>query len=161
MRIQTQLSCNEYTDALKERLGSFTDFGCERFTGFVFWRFFSITHHAGHEYNRRITNERNSAVGYVKKTPEGAQVRCVRLKGWTTPQAILLSFLIGILICPLASRFSLSLELTLMMAIGFTVFMALITAASDSMTENGEWGAKEIYALIVDPTDPFAYLKKH
>lgn len=161
MRIQTHLSCKEYIDALKERRGSFTDFGCERFTGFVFWRFFSITHHAGHEFNRRITNERNSAVGYVKKTPEGAQVRCIRLKGWTTPQAILLSFLMSLPVCALASSFSLSLGLILQIAVGFTVFMAVVTALCDSMTENGEWGAKEIYALIVDPTNPFAYMNRY
>ena len=160
MQIQTKFSPKEYMRALRGRLGSFTDFGCERFTGIVVGRFFSVTHHAGHEWNRRITNERNSAVGYVKETPDGAKVCCLRQKGWTTPQALLLMLTMCVVILLIASRGMIEMNTLIKLTLGMTAFMALFTAVCDSFTERGIQGEQELYALLYDPSNPLAYLER-
>ena len=157
MKIYSEHTPKEYLRALKNRRGSFLAFGGQRFTGFVIGRFFSITHHAGFEWNRRYTNERNSAVGFVQKTEYGSCVRYIPLKGSTTPQALLFSYLIF-----LATGFlypNLEFRIIASVSLGMTALMALSSAIVDSLTENGQRGEMEIFGLMYDPANPLAYLE--
>jgi hypothetical protein len=160
MRIDVALSPKEYMRALRSRRGSFLSFCAERFTGIAVGRFFSITHHAGYEINRRITNERNNAIGYIKKTPDGVQVRYWRTKGITTPQALLfwipVNFLWFLLVCLKNGIYE--PWLAVLCTLGLTLFVAAGSAFCDSLTERGEQGEMEVYALLYDPSDPLAYL---
>lgn len=163
MRLKSSLSRKEYLAAMKRRMGSFTDFGAERFTGFFLGSFFSVTHHAGYEFNRRITNEKNSAVGLVKHTAEGAEIKFIRLKGLTTPQALCAQFLVYFAAMFLLFFFegfigSLAVMIAAAFSLGMTLFIALFTAICDSFTQKGEEGAKVLLAFLIEPTDPFSYL---
>lgn len=160
MQILSPLSPKEYMRELRSRLGSFLSIGTERFTGVAFGRFFSITHHAGYEFNRRITNERNNAIGYIKKTPDGVQVRYWRTKGITTPQALLLwipiMFLLSLLLCLENGIYE--SWVAVLSTFGLTLFVSAVSAFCDSLTERGKHGEMEVYALLYDPSDPLAYL---
>ena len=160
MQILSPLSPKAYMRTLRSRLGSFLSIGTERFTGIAFGRFFSITHHAGYEFNRRITNERNNAIGYIKKTPDGVQVRYWRTKGIITPQALLLwipiMFLLSLLLCLQNGVYE--SWAVILSTLGLTLFVSLVSAFCDSLTERGTEGEMEVYGLLYDPSDPLAYL---
>lgn len=163
MRLKSSLSRKEYLAAMKRRMGSFTDIGAERFTGIFVGSFFSVTHHAGYEYNRRITNEKNSALGFVKQTAEGSEIRFIRLKGLTTPRALftqLLVYFLAIFLLFIVEGFvdTQTLFISVVFSLGMTVFVALFTAVCDSLTQKGEEGAKILLAFLIEPTDPFSYL---
>ena len=160
MRILSPLSPKAYMRALRSRLDSFFRLGTERFTGIAVGRFFSITHHAGYEINRRITNERNNAIGYIKKTPDGVQVRYWRTKGITTPQALLFWIPINFLLCLLLCLENGIYEpwVAVLSTLGLTLFVSAGSAFCDSLTERGKNGEMEVYGLLYDPSDPLAYL---
>ena len=160
MQILSPLSPKAYMRALRSRLGSFLSIGTERITGIAFGRFFSITHHAGYEINRRITNERNNAIGYIKKTPEGVQVRYWRTKGITTPQALLFWIPVNFLLSLLSCRENGMYEpwVAVLLTLGLTLFVSAGSAFCDSLTERGKLGEMEVYGLLYDPSDPLAYL---
>ena len=130
MRIQTSLAPNTYRDAIKERLGSYFAWGTERFTGWFLGRFFYVTHHAGYEWNRRITNQKNAAFGYVRKTEHGSDVRCFLFQGVLCPQYLLpylLIFGIYLLVTwPVYVESPLLLILSLLSIVGMPPVMALI-----------------------------------
>ncbi len=156
--------CDAYLEALSDRRGSFTSFGQERITGFVVGRCFSVTHHAGHEFNRRITNERSNAIGYVKKTEQGTEVHYIRLKGWTTPQALLglfcLYFVMTLVIGCVTATGGPTLPIIgwcSLISLGLAVVHGLVTAVMDSLTEAGAQGTVAITSLMEDPENPFLY----
>lgn len=157
MKIHSEHTPKEYLHALKKRRGSFLAFGGQRFTGFVIGRFFSITHHAGFEFNRKYTNERNSAVGFVQKTEYGSCVRYIPLKGWTTPQALIPFF--SLLFIPFYFTNTFDLGAAALHSLAITALMAVSSAIVDSVTENGQRGEMEIFGLMYDPANPLAYLE--
>ena len=157
MKIYSEHTPKEYLRALKKRRGSFLAFGGERFTGFVIGRFFSITHHAGFEWNRRYTNERNRAVGFVQRTEYGSCVRYILLKGWTTPQALVSFF--SVLFIPLFFVGELNPGLAAMQSLAVTAMMAVSSAIISAVTESGQRGEMDIFGLMYDPANPLAYLE--
>lgn len=161
--IESPYSPKEHLDAIKENMGGHFEFGAERFTGFFFKNWFHVTHHAGYEWNRRYTNQKNAAVGYVRKTENGCVVRFVCFKGALVP-AQFLSLLI--LMIPLVFLMSLSRGITdegvirsvLLFMLIALLPIALIGTFFESVTERSEEGKRILLALLLDPKDPFSYL---
>ena len=163
MRIQSDLSKTEYLDSLKKRMGSTFAFGVERFTGFTVGRLFYVTHHAGYEWNRRISNQKNAALGYVEQTPEGCHARFICFKGMLCPG----QFLLGCLLTAIIAFFSFisqsdwtdeAATIIFGCCAAALILGTLIEAWSESLTERSEEGRKCLLALLLDPSDPFAYL---
>lgn len=164
MKLQSSLAPKAYIQALSERMGSFIEFGHERFTGYFCGRIFYVTHHAGYEWNRRITNQKNAALGYVRNTPDGCQVCFLRMKGLLCPGQFLFTFLLLLLITLIASMgYLLDSWYGLLMATGIafvaTAVSAPITTLMESFTEESRVGADILITLLMDPADPFSYLR--
>lgn len=156
MKIRSPLSSKQYLSAMKSHMESFTDFGVQRYTGIFVGRFFSVTHHSGHEWNRRITNEKQRAIGFVAKDAEGCTVHCIRLAGYTNPiSLIVLTLLYSLAFCVQEQGFDLLLKVWWMPVV-CTLLTAVISAAASCWTERGEEGARMINALLIDPVDPFS-----
>lgn len=161
--ITSPLPSKEYLDAVKENMGGHFELGAERFTGFFLGKCFHVTHHAGHEWNRRYSNQKNAAVGYVKETDDGCEVRFVCLKGALVPSQFLLTL---VLIVPLLLLIALSRGITDASVISSTILFsliavipfALIATFFESVTERSEEGKRILLAFLLDPKDPFSYL---
>ena len=161
MRYRSNLPYMAYLAAMKEQMGSFTEFGMERFTGTIIGRFFSITYHSGHEFNRRITNEKHRAIGYVRPDADGTSISCIRLAGMTNPVSLLGIFCFCFLIALLRGGLDLALmpQVLIVNAV-ITVITALITAVTDSVTQRGQEGSKILTAFLVDPVDFYSLINK-
>ena len=161
--IESAYSPTEHLDAIKENMSGHFEFGAERFTGFFFNNWFHVTHHAGYEWNRRYTNAKNAAVGYVKKTENGCELHFVCLKGLLIP-AQFLSLLV--LLIPLVFLMAMSQGITDEGIIGRVLLFEFIAAIPlsligtffESVTERSEEGKRVLLALLLDPKDPFSYL---
>lgn len=157
MRIASTVPKQEYLAAMRTQIGSFWTFGSERFVGTVLGPFFSVTYCSGSEWNRRITNEKNRAIGYVRSVPEGTEVRCVRLAGMTNPVSLFLYFILYFLMVCYAAfdvgTTSYGLLLYVVLAAVCTALTALITALTDSLTERGQEGHRIVTAFLHDPRD--------
>lgn len=152
MMLTSKLDKPTYLYELRKSLSSPTDFGIERFTGFVFGSFFCVTHHCSYEWNRRITSEKNTAIGFVTKNSTGTEICCINTKGELRPQFLLPWELFSILIL----RF-LSTEAGLYLSI-LGLFAACISAIFDSLTEEGKAGHNNLISLLIDPKNPYENL---
>ena len=162
MTIQSDLTPMVYMDALKGEMGSFIEFGQERFTGYFLGRFFYVTHHAGYEWNRRITNQKNAALGYVRKAEDGSQVRFLRFKGILCPGQFLFTYFLLILIFAVAMTFEgvwMGEAFLLLLAIGLATMLIIALPATffESLTERSKEGENCLLTLLIDPSDPFSY----
>ncbi len=165
MRIETGYHQDTYLEALRENMGSHFDFSVERFTGFFFGRMFTITHHADFVWNRRITNEKNTAVGFVRKHPEGCEVCFIHVRGLLAPPQFLLYLLIGsaayLLPIPFYSDLPSGLfPVMLLVSLGITGVIAVISAIAESFTEESEAGRKMLFSLLMNPENPYEYINK-
>lgn len=160
MKVVSELHYDEYRAAMKEQMGRFTAFGMERFTGVVLGRFFYITYHSGHEFNRRITNEKNRAIGIVGSSEQGTKVSALCFAGYTDPVSVILLYL-----CSLLCIYSLSLA----NGIGFSAGMyayaviptgicAILTAIQTAVTQRGQEGRRIVEAFLLDPSDYYQYI---
>ena len=125
MRIQSQLTPREYISAMMEQMQGHFDFGQERFTGFFFGKVFSVTYHSGHEWNRRISNQKNTAIGYVRQTQGGSEVRCVCLRALMAPTQFLLYYCVLMVIFLLAMFFNAYGEFTDLLMAALISFAAM------------------------------------
>ena len=160
MVLHSPLSKKEYLEALQENMGAHSDFGSERFTGFFIGSCFYVTHHAGYEWNRRISNQKNAAIGYVKKAEEGCDVRFLRFRGAMCPLVFLpISLVMGLVLSFTALMNQLQHGYTLLTAWGIAFAVAAIaapiSALTESMTEGGEDGRRSLLSMLVDPSDPY------
>ena len=90
MKYDSNLPYYAYLSAMKEQMSGFTEFGIERFTGTIIGGFFSITYHSGHEFNRRITNEKHRAIGFAKPTSSAEQtIKRRAINRGSSPAAII------------------------------------------------------------------------
>lgn len=152
MKLHSQLPVSQYLQSMKTQMGSFFEFGSERFVGTIVWRFFSVTYCSGHEMNRRITNEKSRAIGFAWPAADGGTiVRCVRLKGMSNPVSLLISFLLFYLM------FSMSVDINAVefeiwpFALAGSILLAVITAVQDSVTERGQEGSHILTSFLHDP----------
>lgn len=157
------LTMDEYCRHLKDNLDSEFNLGQERFTGFVWGRFFCITHHCAREWNRRITSEMNTAIGFVKETENGCKSRYFTLRGILRPQS-LLAYTLFCVVCFLLSFIdSLSappLSIVIPTSLGITLFVAAINAVQVCMTENGKAGYELLQNLLRNPSNPYTANKE-
>ena len=103
MKIVVPVSKKRYLYELRQQMGSFTDFWSERFTGIFIGNFFYVSHHAGHEWNRRITNEVSRGVGFVTNHPEGCKVHVMLTHGDLELFRLIWYYLLGLVLTMLAS----------------------------------------------------------
>lgn len=156
MIIRSELPYKQYLFELKNNLDGIFEFGEERVAGTVIWRFFSITSHAGYEWNRRITNEKQRAVGFAKPDGDGTKIYCIRLAGLTNPISLVALFLL----CMVISLFKMegfsvaALQISLLT----TVITAIISAIGDSWTERGHEAYRTLTAYLVDPKNYYSLL---
>ena len=160
MVLHSPLSKEDYLDSLQENMGYHFDLGSERFTGFFAGSFFYVTHHAGYEWNRRYSNQKNAAMGYVKKNEAGCEVHFLRFRGTMCPLVFLPLFLfMGLLLSfsALVNRLWHGYAHLLIWGIAFavTAITAPISALMESMTERGEDGRRSLLSILMDPTDPY------
>jgi hypothetical protein len=157
---------------MRKQLDSFWSWGDERYTGIVLGNFFWVTYHSGYERNRRITNEKNRAFGYVADCHGSTMVHCVRSKGYLDPIAILgvfmLTFCLAVLFCWL-SFFShdipdmkqVILTMPFVISIVCTIFGAIISYIQTGMTERGIYGRYVLMALLHHPEDPQNHIEDY
>lgn len=161
MKVISKLPCSLYLYEMKQQMGSFTAFGIERLTGIVIGRFFSVTYHSGHEFNRRITNEKHRAIGFTRPCKEGTQIFCIRLAGMTNPLSLIGLFGFCFLLCLLRGGFELALMPEMIFAnIAITLIAALASAFLSSITERGQDGSKTLTAFLIDPVDYYSLMGK-
>lgn len=164
MRISSSLTPEKYLTAVKLRMSGHFEHH-ERFTGFFFRSFFHITHHAEYEWDRRYNSPKNAAVGYLKKTEGGCEIRFFTARGLLCPAQFIFYFLLFsvVLISGLAWRGILDdvgLPVSIGISFAATLFPALISALFEGATERSWEGRRALLALLEDPTDPFLYLKR-
>lgn len=157
MTIHSDHPKKTYLQALKRGMDSHFDFLTERVTGFFLGPFFCVTYHSGWEWNRKITNEKNTAIGSVRDEGKGCEVSFINIKGCLAPHYLLGMWLL-ITICLLISIQTHELELTaLLISIPFTAIYSLISALFESMTERSEEGQRELIAILRDPVKLFSH----
>lgn len=165
MNILSAVPKDEYLEAMKSQMGSFTAFGSERLVGTVIGPFFSVTYCSGSEWNRKITNEKNRAIGYVRAVPEGTEVRCVRLAGMTNPASLICFFAVYFLVVCYqgfeAGVTDLGVRFNVVLALICTAVTALVTALTDSLTERGQEGYRVLTAFLHDPRDFYGNVYKY
>lgn len=165
MKLHSEIPYAQYLSALHESIDNSFSFGEERFRGVVIGNFFSITHHAGHEWNRRITDEKNAALGFVRRSESGSDIRFILFKGMMCPgsfltllavSSVLIFFKIALSndsdMCP--SDVLLIFGLIFALCVLFSIISALIEGFTDKSCE----GQRKLLARLIDPTDPFSYL---
>ncbi|MBQ8580089.1 MAG: hypothetical protein IJ448_05290 [Oscillospiraceae bacterium] len=162
MIVESTLPARAYMHHMRSEMGSFAALGHERFTGLFLGRLFCVTYHSGYEWNRRISNQKNTALGYVCKNDDGCRVHYMHLKGLFSPPTF---FLTGLLMTlALLAKFASdltdlpSLWLIPALAFGATAIAAPIATLIESCTEKSREGAAILKAFLKDPSDPFSYL---
>ena len=156
MIIRSELPYRQYLFELKNNLDGIFEFGEERVAGSVIWRFFSITSYAGHEWNRRISNEKQRAIGFAKPDGDGTKIYCIRLAGLTNPISLAGLFLF----CMVISLFKME-ELSvaaIQISLVTTVITAIVTAITDSWTERGLEAYRTLTAYLLDPKNYYSLL---
>lgn len=161
MKYTSDLPYSIYLYEMKQQMSGFTEFGMERFTGTIIGGFFSITYHSGHEFNRRITNEKHRAIGFARPNGKGTKISCIRLAGLTNPLSLIGMYCFCFLLFLIGG----GLEVALMPEIlwlcaGMTLAVALGTAFTDSITERGQEGSKILTAFLIDPVDYYSLINK-
>ena len=158
MRLQSTHTPKEYKRAMKERMGSRFAIGSERFTGTFIGRVFYVTHHAGYEWNRKYTCQRNAALGYMKKAETGCEVRFLTFQSFLCPTVLipylLLIAILGIFAFPGIFHMPGLLIVECIIALG----MPLVYTAIEILTDGSIEGRKCLLGLLADPADLFAYL---
>ena len=158
MRLQSIHTPKAYLAAMKERMGSRFAIGSERFTGTFIGRVFYVTHHAGYEWDRRYTCQRNAALGYLRKTESGSEVCFLTFQGFFCPSIfvpyLLLFAILLIFAFPGISDMPGLLIVECIIALGSPLVYTAIEITTDGSIE----GRKSLLGLLADPADFFAYL---
>ena len=158
MRLHSTHTPKVYKSALKERMGSHFAIGSERFTGIFMGKLFYVTHHAGYEWNRRITNQKNAALGFIKTTESGSEIRFLLFQSVLCPQYLILYLLIcggyAVGTWPVMKVSTLLIAIEILILIGIPLLIAFF----ESLTEGSVEGRKSLLGLLTDPADFFAYL---
>ena len=151
MRYIAPLEKERYLCELRQQLGSFTDFWSERFTGIIFGNFVYITHHAGFEWNRKITNEKNRAIGFVTKHGDGCAVNVICTRGYLELFWMIFHYLLGLPLLMLVGDGP-WLPNIHVWALAFSVIMGITSYIQCWLTERGQAGMCELHSLLQDPT---------
>ena len=157
MTIHSDHPKKTYLKALKSGMDSPFALWSERATGFFLGPFFCVTYHSGWEWNRRITNEKNTALGIIRNEGEGCKISFVNIKGLLAPHYLLLLWVL------LASSMIISSQdpslhpMLLLLSIPFTLVIAAVSALFESLTERSEEGQRELISILWDPVKLFSH----
>lgn len=151
MKLFSSLSKAEYLRAMKGSLESRFDFHSERIVGTVIGPFFSVVHCAGYEWNRRITDEKNRAIGFVRTRDTGTQVCFVHLTGMTNPLSLIGMYALCIAMFAIFDFSILSVPGAWIGCLIATAIAAAVTAVSDSLTERGQKGYETLMKFLKHP----------
>ncbi len=163
MKIPSALSKEKYLSSLKRNMSAHSEFGAERFTGFFAGRFFYVTHHCGYEWNRKITNQKNAAFGYVKESENGCEVHFIRFRGAFCPMVFLPLFLVLyaasvalFLYVGLQEFYGIGGILLISLAIAGPILAISLPIATfwECLTEKSENGRRLLLSMLRDPTNP-------
>ena len=164
MTIKSHYSPKEYLVHMKSNMSGHFEFGCERFTGFFLGRLFYVTYHSGYEFNRRITNQKNAAMGYVKQTEAGCEVRFLRFRGGFCPLVFLPAYLLFLgCVLLLHAENMYSPDDFKFVLIASHVIIAISVAVStfiESLTTGSEDGRRTLLSMLIDPYDALANYDK-
>ena len=149
MRVVLPISKKRYLYELRQQMGSFTDFWSERFTGIILGNFIYVTHHAGHEWNRKITNEASRAFGFVTKHEGGCKVNVILTRGCLDPFWLTLYYLVGLLL--LMATEGGRLTNVHIWALAFSLFTGIYSYVVCWFTERGQYSMRELKGLLNDP----------
>ena len=160
MIFQSDLPKNAYLAAMKAQMEGHFQFGAERFTGFFLGNCFYVTYHSGWEYNRCITNQKNAAIGYVKRTDDGCEVHFRRFRGLLCPLQflfLLVFFEFALVFSFLAQGHWATESLLLALGIGLVAvtIAAPISTLAESLTEGSEDGRRTLLSFLMNPMDPY------
>ena len=162
MEIQSKVEKKRYLQCLKEQMESPFAFGETRFTGTVLGSFLYITHHAGHEFNRKVTNEKSRTIGFVTRRDGGCAVHAIFTWGYLDPISLVSAYLIGMLLTFLM----LSMETmewinpfaipTVCWGIAAAVlFFGVISYVQCWFTQRGQESMRELTTLLENPVAPW------
>lgn len=151
MRIQSTMAKPKYLSELKSRMDRHFELGVERCTGFFLGSLICVTYHSGWEWNRRIRNQKNTALGIVRNTETGCEVRYINLKGLLAPQYLLGLLVFLVLSCLLLSMGTNLLPYLLPTSIGLGILIALLDAWLESLTRLSQNGAKALQEILASP----------
>lgn len=167
MVLTSSLSREKYLSAMKEMMSAHTEFGVERFTGFFLGSWFYVTHHGGYEWNRKITSQKNAALGRVKQTETGCEIYFLRFRGSLCPMYSLTLFLIGFAVAVvscayagLVAEFGFGSSLLVCLAVvGISLALILpVATLFECMTTESEDGRRMLLSLLHDPVHPYETL---
>lgn len=150
MRVVLPISKKKYLYELNQQFGSFTDLWSERFTGIILGNFIYVTHHAGHEWNRKITNEKSRAVGFVTKHGDGCQVSVILTRGYLELFWMIFHYLLGIPLMLIMSEGQLSQDVHIW-ALAFSALMGISSYIQCWFTERGQYSMRVLIDLLSDP----------
>ena len=147
------LSKKRYLHELREQLRPWTDFGQERYSGFVLGNFFCITHYSGLEMHYgKFFSSRNSAMGFVTKHGDETLVRAITTYGHFDLFCTLGWFLFALLMCFITGGVaSLTVPQVYLTAAGVALFICLSSAFGHWVVEESRNNMLELRALLEDP----------
>lgn len=155
-------SAQNYLQAMKQQMSGHFEFGQERFTGFLLGKFFYVTHHAGFEWNRKITNQKNAAMGFVQQEETGCSVHFVRFRGLLCPLHFLSTFLTVLplsIILALSKGNGLSLDAMFYICVAVMVVFAPVHTLIECCTKKSDIGRRTLLSLLKNPADPYEQYK--
>ena len=152
MRFVLPLEKKEYLHDLRCQMESWFSFGESRFTGVILGNFFYITKHAGYEWNRRISNEKSRAIGFVTRHGEGCEVKAVFLWGYLEPVSLIWMYFLLLGLLQLKDVSSPTIHI-------FAAVIAVVTGAISAVqcwiTERGQENFDELLSLLYNPIPPW------
>lgn len=153
MKLISQLSKEKYLYELRQQLRPWSDFGQERYSGFVLGNFFCLTHYSGLEMHYgKFFSARNSAMGFVTKHGDETLVRAITTYGHFDLFCMIGWFCFALLICFLQiGSASLSIPQVYLIAAGITLFICLSSAFGHWIVEESRNNMLELRALLENP----------
>ena len=148
MRILSPLDKKKYLHHLRYQMESWFAFGQTRFTGVVLGNFFYVTHHAGYEWKRRITNEKSRAIGFVTQHGDGCEVRAICLWGYLDPVSLICGYLLALGLLKIKG---VNYPMDHILAAVTSVVAGVISAVQCWFTERGQESFDELLSLLRDP----------
>lgn len=167
MKVNSAYTPKEYIHHMRCHMSAHTEFGTERFTGFFAGRFFYVTRHSGFEWNRKITNQKNAALGYVKQAATGSEVRFIRFRGAFCPMVFLplflffyVAYVVMFLYIGLQEFYGIGSILLISLGLTAPVFAIYLPFETfmESLTEKSEEGHRILLSFLKDPADPYKNL---
>lgn len=167
MVLTSSLSRGEYLSAMKDMMSAHAEFGVERFTGFFLGPWFYVTHHSAYQWNRKISSQKNAALGRVKQTESGCKIHFLRFRGPLCPLVALSLLLAGFAVAVVSSAYVGLVEelgirdslLVCLAVVGISLALILpIATLFECMTEESEDGRRMLLSLLHDPVHPYENL---